>query len=98
MSLKDLIKPTVHLNGTPGERLRDGYQVAAIAVLKAQDALQAAAPNARDYYVQGDSVYAKARAEHDERVMRLREIREELMALAESVQDQLDAKERQRQK
>lgn len=79
----NLTKPTIHLNGTSAEALTDMYEEAFRAVARALEAVAEAAPNARDYYVQGDGAFEKARAEHETRARKLREVQEELRALAE---------------
>ena len=88
--------PTVHMNGTAGEALLDQYTAAAEAVRKAIDALCNAGPNARDYYVQGSDAALAAQREHEARLASLKRVRDELAAIAEGVQDQIDAKEASR--
>lgn len=78
-----LAKPTIHLNGTGREALSEGYASAYRAVNAAIDALPEAAPNARDYYVQGSDAIRVATAEHCARVARLQAVRDELYALYE---------------
>lgn len=85
--------PTVHLNGTTGEVLRDQYAAAAEAVRKALDALCDTGPNARDYYVQGSDAALTAQREHEARVTSLKRVLLELAAIAEGVQDQLDTRD-----
>ena len=46
--------PTVHLNGTSKDTLLNAYTAANSALLNALEALEACAPNGRDYYVSGD--------------------------------------------
>jgi hypothetical protein len=88
--------PTVHLNGTAGEDLRDQYSDAAAAVRKAINTLYDAGPNARDYYVQGpDQVFA-AQREHEVRVTALRRVLDDLSAIVEGIQDQLDVRDASR--
>ena len=89
-----MIKPTIHLNGSSPERLRDGYRNARRALHKAMEAINEAAPNGRDYYPQGENAFNVAAKEHYERVARLKETLEELNALEEHVQDQMDARRR----
>lgn len=91
-----MLVPTVHLNGTAGEVLRDQYTAAAEAVRKAIDAVCNAGPNARDYYVQGTDAALAAQREHEARIATLKRVRDELAAIAEGVQDQIDAKEASR--
>ena len=88
--------PTVHMNGTAGEVLLDQYTAAAEAVRKAIDALCDAGPNARDYYVQGPDAALAAQREHEARLASLKRVRNELAAIVEGIQDQIDAKEASR--
>ncbi len=88
-----MLIPTVHLNGTPGERLRDQYMDAVEAVRKAVDAVCDAGPNARDYYVQGPDAGLAAQREHEARIKALKTVRDELASIAEGIQDQLDARD-----
>jgi hypothetical protein len=88
-----MLIPTVHLNGTTGVILLNQYVTAAHAVQKAIDAICDAGPNARDYYVQGPAAGLAAQREHETRVKALRGIRDDLAAIAEGIQDQLDARD-----
>lgn len=90
-------KPTVHLNGSDAETLRDLYWDAAQTLRVALDELRAAAPHERDYYVQNSpTAYAAARAEHVERVLKLQNVLQDLEALEAHVQAQLNDRNRQR--
>ena len=91
-----MLIPTVHMNGTAGEALLDQYTAAAEAMRKAIDAVCDAGPNARDYYVQGPDAALVAQREHEARVAALKRVRDELAAIVESVQDQIDAKDASR--
>jgi hypothetical protein len=64
--------PTIHLNGTSGPALLDGYAAAHDAIDKAIEALAAAELNGRDYYPQGPDAYYQARKESDEAFEKLR--------------------------
>jgi hypothetical protein len=88
--------PTVHLNGTAGEVLRDQYAAAAEALRKAIDAVCDAGPNARDYYVQGPDAGSAVQREHEARVASLKRVRDDLAMIREGIQDQIDAKEASR--
>jgi hypothetical protein len=88
--------PTVHLNGTSGEMLLEGYKAAAIAVNEALCKLEESAPNARDYYVQGAREFSHAMDEHMLRCHKLTAVREELVGLLHHVQDQIDQRAAQR--
>lgn len=83
----DLTTPTIHLNGTSAEALTDDYSAAYRAVCAAIESLQAASPNARDYYVQGPGAFAKARREHEARLHKLADVAGDLMAILEVVVD-----------
>lgn len=80
--------PTIHLNGTSKEVLLDQNLKAAEAIRDAMLALQQAAPNARDYYPQGDQAYFKARREYEARLDLLNQVLADQMAIVEAI-DQL---------
>lgn len=83
--------PTVHLNGSSGERLLDQAHDAVAALRVALDALCEAGPNARDFYVQGESAALEAQREHEARVKALRTVRDEMTKIRDGVQEQIDA-------
>ena len=93
-----MLIPTVHLNGSSGEVLLDQYTTAAESVRQAIDKLCDAGPNARDYYVQGSDAAQAAQREHEARLAALKRVRDELAAIAEGIQDQIDAKEASRRR
>ncbi len=88
-----MLIPTVHLNGTSGEDLLDQYGSAVEAVREAIDAVCDTGPNARDYYVQGADAALAAQREHETRVKALKTVRDELVAIMEGIQAQLDARD-----
>jgi hypothetical protein len=88
-----MLVPTVHSNGTAGEVLLDQHTAAAQAVQKAIDAVCDAGPNARDYYVQGPDASLAAQRAHEARVKALKIVRDDLAAIAEGIQDQLDVRD-----
>ena len=84
-----MLYPTVHLNGSAKSALLDGYMHALEALRAAQDALGAAAPNPRDFYVQGDELpFLQAAKEHAARYQTLTALIREIEAIAEKVSDQ----------
>lgn len=87
--------PTLHLNGTGAQTLIDGYADAATKVREALDALNAIEFHRRDYYVQDDdgAAWHKARAEHDNRLLQLASVLDELQVIALNVSDQRDARD-----
>ena len=82
--------PTIHTNGSSATTLLDGYAAVLDALSKAQDYLASTGPNGRDYYPQGESAYAVARAEHEARIEKVRAVREEIETIASIVSDQVD--------
>jgi hypothetical protein len=88
-----MLVPTVHLNGTTGEVLRDQYALAVSAVQDAIAAVCDAGPNSRDYYVQGPDAGLAAQREHEARVKALKVVRDELVAIVDGIQDQLDTRD-----
>lgn len=85
-----MILPTIHLNGTDAESLFEQTCEVAGKLRAALVALDEAAPNARDYYPQGDRAFAQARTEHQARAAKLREVLQELEAIAEHVAEERD--------
>ena len=81
---KTITKPIIHINGTSATMLTEGYLAAHRAVEGAFDTVSGIEFNARDYYVSPDpDAWKKARAEHSARLDKLREVSEELNAIAE---------------
>lgn len=81
--------PTVHLNGTGGQALLDAATEAREAVENAIAKMVVAAPNARDYYPQGDHAYAIARGDYERLVANLTVVVDELMELAFEISQQI---------
>lgn len=82
-----LIVPCVHLNGTSGQDLLDQIDDAFMAIDAAIEALAKAAPNGRDYYVYGSEAYTQAADQHQARMQKLREVRDQLMAIMNGIHD-----------
>ena len=78
----ELMTPTIHLNGTGAKTLRLEYKSARETVHAALEAVQDTAPNARDYYVKNDvNAFRTACQQHQARMERLAQVRDELDAL-----------------
>lgn len=75
-----MTNPTIHINGTRPEVLRDAYTAARQAVNAAFNAVATAGPNARDYYVVSGTL-SSAIKEHVARLNALTKIAEELSDL-----------------
>jgi hypothetical protein len=91
-----MMTPTLHLNGTSAAGLTEQIADAAGAVRQAIRAADAAAPNTRDYYPQGDHAFGIAAREHASRIERLRAVLQEYEQAYEILQDQIDARAAQR--
>lgn len=70
--------PTIHLNGSGAENLREEYTAALNALHYAREALVHTTLNMRDFYPQGDEGYIAARKERTEAFRKLQEIEEYL--------------------
>ncbi len=88
--------PTVHMNGTSAESLIDDAMKAYQAVGNALEAMRAVTPNARDYYVKGEEAAAEARLQHQLRVMKLTDVRDDLQTIILGIQDQQEERTRRR--
>lgn len=105
MSGTTLYSPMLHLNGSDGETLFAALAHASGAVRAAEVALGNAAPNARDYYVRvrmlteklgvelAELPFSMVAAAHEQRLRTLRDLRDELSAIAGDVRDQIDERE-----
>jgi hypothetical protein len=82
-----LAVPSIHLNGTGRQELFRGYYNAVTALHAAVEAVQATAPHARDYYVQGSDAYTVANRQHLDRLRRIEAIRTEIQDIALAVMD-----------
>lgn len=78
----ELISPTVHLNGDSYETLFGHYEEINKALYATENRMHEAAPHGRNYEarVPGPD-YARARAEFQDRLRRVRELREEIGAI-----------------
>ena len=81
-----MIVPAIHLNGTSKDALTDQLSEAGSAVQSAIAAVNAAAPNGRDYYPQGPQAIGQAIKEHNARITRLTDLYDELVALYEAIE------------
>lgn len=84
--------PTFHLNGSDAETLLNEYEAVCTALRKAVVALEEATCNPRDFYVQEDGAWERARAERTEMFSKLREVQNYAEAWAECASDAYYAK------
>jgi hypothetical protein len=84
--LAALTAPTLHLNGSGIRNLRPQYRDAICAVKEAIAKLPV--PHGRDYYVQGDDAFKKARSQFKDQVLKLEEVAAELQAIYRAIEDQ----------
>jgi hypothetical protein len=68
--------PTIHLNGTGAQSLKDEYRALRKAVETAEDALVAATCNGRDFYPQEPGAFEAARREREEMQGHLARVRQ----------------------
>jgi hypothetical protein len=83
----DMMIPTIHMNGNSRETLTDQCGKALYAVRDAIDACREMAPNGRNYYTQGPGAIGKAISEHEDRMTKLFDVRDELERMMESIVD-----------
>lgn len=90
--IEPLITPFVNMNGTSPKQLVEGYREAYTALREAIKKLLEVYPHGRDYQQTPEQVafYPIAQRQHDERLKKLREIEEDMVALAIHVQDEQD--------
>ena len=81
-----LIVPTVNINGTHADNLVEALTDVAHVLLQAIEKMQAAMPHGRDYQVHGNG--PQARKQWSNRISHVRNLRNEVIDLALSIQDQ----------
>jgi hypothetical protein len=91
-----MIIPTIHLNGTPKDRLLEQNIEAGQALRVAIDKLSEAGPNGRDFYPQGDDAFREAQKEHISRLQRLQSVYKELEDLVLAIDEIESRSERSR--
>lgn len=84
--------PTVHIGGTDGGSLADGYLTARLKVIDALDAIRLTAPHGRDYIGPDAGALSKATAEHWARIAVLETLAGDLECLSLGVVDQIEAR------
>ena len=84
--------PTVHLNGTAAKTLFYSYLDAKNAVDLALKRITEVEFHGRDYYPQEQGAFETARVQHQKRLDALRTVSEELLLIAQSIQDQAPGK------
>lgn len=82
----ELTIPTVHMNGSGAKNLNEQYRGALEAIQEARQALPV--PHGRDYYVQEEGAYEKARAQFEDQVRKLGEVEEQLSGILLGILDQ----------
>ncbi len=81
--------PQININGTSAESLLEECRVAARAIRDALKALNAMTVNGRDWQFDGGpNEYRLARAEHDERLRKFNQVREEILTIHNAIDDQ----------
>lgn len=80
--------PTIHLNGTSAEVLLDNVQNALRELDSAYKAIEGMAPNARDYYLQGDFAFTSASDSHSSMLAKIKNVRNEVYDVYEGILDQ----------
>ncbi len=87
-TLSGMVIPACHINGTSKRELVKQLGGARIAIDKAINALAAASPHGRDYYVQDDGAFRTAVKQHQDRLSRLRAVNQELDDIVYTVDQQ----------
>lgn len=80
--MRPLLKPSIHLNGTSKGELLDQLQTVVTALEAALAAINAAAPNGRDFYPQGPEALTEALAAFAERAQAVKQVHTDFSNLA----------------
>lgn len=82
----NLTIPTVHLNGSGFENLQSQYREALERLREARRAIPV--PHGRDYYVQDDGAYLRARKQFEAQLAKIEELEEELSGILLGIMEQ----------
>jgi len=86
-AIADLQFPIVHNNGTSKDQLLDQCKAASCSLGDAYNALRNMAPNGRDYYPLGAEAMQRAQKQHQDRMKRLDDIKDEIDRIAVAIYD-----------
>jgi hypothetical protein len=78
----EITLPTIHLNGTGAQTLKEGYDNAAEKLEDFADAFSEIEFHPRDYYVRADA-YSKALQERQEMARKIKEVQDYLNKIRE---------------
>lgn len=85
--------PTLHLNGSSPDKLKEDLCEVTGALRAALDAMIANGPNARDYYVNMQTdAWTVAKKEHEARCEAVRGVLREYGQILEGLQEQINAR------
>lgn len=88
--------PHIHLNGSDPQQLLEAYADVGRALIELAEKINAAAPNARDYYPLGDEAYQHARNECAANLAALDKLRIYYREMIVGIQSQMDQRDTQR--
>lgn len=86
----DIETPVIHMNGTSRKALLEEYRAAFDAVRNAMEKLNNVTVHGRDYYPKGNDAIRTALRQQEDRMDKLRSVRDELQQIAEVIYDQGD--------
>lgn len=79
------VNPVVHINGTSAEQLIELRSTVYDRLYEVSDALAQMAPNGRDYYPDGPSLFESANEQHARRLQAIRQLMDEMTAEIEHI-------------
>ncbi len=82
----EMTVPSLHLNGSGWDNLNEQYRGALEALRTAREAIPV--PHGRDYYVQEEGAFEKARAQFETQLRKLNEVEEELTGILLGIMEQ----------
>ena len=89
--MAEIIVPTIHPNGDTAKTLIEQLLTVRNATVSVMGALKSAAPNARNYYPQGDMAFTTAKSQYRRRMDALLNIQDEILADLRGIQKQKGA-------
>lgn len=89
MKHETTVIPQIHMNGSGGKHLLEGYRAGINALSEAIDTINAITMHERDYYTISDTAFTEAKAQHVEMLQELLSCKQFLKKITVGIYEQV---------
>jgi hypothetical protein len=89
MKHETIVVPQIHMNGSGGKHLLEGYRAGIDALSEAIETINAITVHGRDYYTISDTAIIEAKAQHAEMLQELLSCKQFLKKIILGIYDQV---------